>query len=631
MSERHTAHNWNSDVPDLPVSIREVLNVSEPTHWDAGKTVAIDLSQLQTDEIGRDALVQMAIEHAADGIAIITPPDPVRGPRAKYVNQSFTRITGMASDDALGGPLTIFGVGQSDEALLDAMMHPLCQRRSFEAEAEAVRANGTSYLLRLLLVPIHHDEDESSVRLWVAYLRDVSEERAQVQTLEHQATHDDLTGLPNRSLLFNRLGGAIERARELGEKTGLLIMDLDRFKEVNDTFGHHYGDVLLNEVARRLRDEVDDTQTIARMGGDEFALVVPIMSDPGEAIRIARKMTNALEYPFEVEQYRFEVGASVGIAVYPDHGEDASTLLRRADAAMYKAKREGIGFSLFTADLEKEDPASMSLAVELREAIRNRSLEMFYQPKVHLRTGVVVGVEALARWRRRDGYILPDVFIRLAEKTGMIGSLTEWAIDCVLDQCATWKKLGKPLSVAVNVSGRSFHEHILPQKIFDKLQRLGLEPQLFKLEITESNILADPPQALAILSLLRSLGIRISLDDFGTGYSSLTHLRQLPVDEIKIDKSFVMGMASSEADAAIVRAMVDLAHSLGRQVVAEGVADANLCRRVAEIGVDVAQGYCFTPPLPPSRLEEWLEETSWGKDSWERNMRPGSSQDSVFD
>ena len=630
MSEQQKATSWN-DLPELPVSIREVLNVSEVSHWDTGKTVAVELSQLRQDELDRDALVQMAIEHAADGIAILSPPQPGQGLRAKYVNQSFTRITGLTADEVAGEDLRVFGIGQSDEALVDAMMHPLCQRRSFEAEAEARRANGTEYLLRLLLVPIHVDKENYAVRLWVAYLRDVSEERAQVQTLEHQATHDDLTGLPNRGLLFDRLEKAIDRAGGSEEKIGLLIMDLDRFKEVNDTFGHHYGDSLLQEVARRLLDEVERDQTIARMGGDEFALVIPRLSDPGEAIRVARRLTNALEYPFEIEQYRFEVGASVGISVYPDHGGDAATLMRRSDAAMYKAKREGIGFSMFTADLEQEDPASMSLAVELREAIRNGWLEMFYQPKVHLRTGVVVGVEALARWRRRDGYILPDVFIRLAEKTGMIGSLTEWAIDTVLEQCAEWRKVGKPLSVAVNVSGRSFHEHILPQKIFDKLQRLGLEPQHFKLEITESNILADPPQALAILSLLRSLGLRISLDDFGTGYSSLTHLRQLPVDEIKIDKSFVMGMSSSEADAAIVRAMVDLAHSLGRQVVAEGVADSNLCRRVAEIGVDVAQGYCFTPPLPAPRLEEWLEATNWGKDAWSRNMKPDSSRDRVFD
>ncbi len=620
-------------VPEIPKDLRDLLHYPQsPTaqSWVDRGTVEIDASQIE-DAIASEyqAMVQMALDNSVDGVVIIAPPDETEPPRIRFVNSTFCRITGKREDRVLGRELEIFGIAESDQAVRDALLHPLCQRRSFEGEASALRQNGTRYTLRLIMVPIHGKGEQ--VDLWVAYLRDVTEQKAQIASLEHQALHDVLTGLPNRALLLKKLEEAIERAKTENELVGLLVMDLDRFKEVNDTFGHHYGDKLLQQVAERLLDEIRSGQTVARMGGDEFSLVLPAISDTGETVRTARRMINALQYPFEIEDQRFEVGTSIGIALYPEHGEDATTLLRRADASMYKAKREGIGFSVFTADLENVDPQALSLGVELRQAIESGMMELYYQPKIHLRSGTVMGVEALARWNNWDGMVLPDLFIPLAERTGLIGNLTEWAIDSALAQCRDWKERDYLIPVAINISGKSFHEHVLPQKIFQKLQHFGLEPSQLKIEITESSVLDDPPQALAILSLLQSLGIRLSLDDFGTGYSSLTHLRQLPVDEIKIDKSFVMGMRTSEGDAAIVRTLIDLGHSLGRQVVAEGVADDETCRILYDLGCDVAQGYCFTPPLPAERLISWLERNDWGRSIWRRIISPATETGQVFE
>ncbi|HUO84235.1 MAG TPA: EAL domain-containing protein, partial [Thermoanaerobaculia bacterium] len=574
-------------------------------------TWASSLSTMQ------QAFVRMAIDHSADGVLIITPPEDGKSPRVLFANRAFCRLSGMSEEEIIGHDVQIFRVEESDRAVHDAMLHPLCQRQPFEGEAIAVRKDQSEYTLNLLLVPIHDEMGE--VRLWLAYLRDVSDQKAKLATLEHQALHDALTGLPNRALLLDRLEQSILQARHRGTAAGLMITDLDRFKEINDTFGHHFGDALLQQVGDRLRDVVPDSNTVARMGGDEFAVVLPAISDAGETMRVARRILNALEHPFTVEAQQFDVGISIGIAMFPDHGNDAATLLRRADTAMYSAKREGIGYAVYTQDLDTEDPGLLSLRVELRLAIERNELRTYYQPKVHLSTGLVTRVEALARWQHPEkGLIFPDRFIPLAERTGLIEPLTDWVLDDVLRQCREWQDRGLPLHVAINLSSKSLQEHVLPQRIYSRLQYWGVDPSRLKLEITENSIMSNPPQALALVSLLQSVGVRLSLDDFGTGYSSLVHLRQLPVDEIKIDKSFVMGMRTSEGDAAIVRAMIDLGHNLGRQVVAEGVEDDETCRRLIAMGCDLAQGYCFTPPIPAEALVEWLTENNWGVKVWQR-------------
>jgi diguanylate cyclase (GGDEF)-like protein/PAS domain S-box-containing protein len=568
-------------------------------------------------------LVRVAVERASEGIAIMTPAGDATAPVTLYVNPSFCRITGMEREEVVGRPLRIFRVDSSDQALHDALRHPLCQRRAFEGEALAVRKSGATYPLELLLVPVHDAAEE--VVQWVAYLSDATERRAQIAALQHQALHDVLTGLPNRVLLNDRLQQAVMMTWRAQGRLGLLLMDLDRFKEINDTFGHHCGDLLLQQAARRLKEQIQDSDTVARLGGDEFAILLPMLRDASDANRVARRILKAFQKPFIIDGRRVEVGASIGISISPDHGADAGTLLRRADAAMYVAKKTGIGCALYYPQQEKQTAEELALGGELREAIEQNQLLIFYQPKVDLRTGMVTRVEALSRWQHpRRGLLVPDDFIPLAERTGLIKPLTDWVLEQSLRQCHLWQRSGYPMSIAVNLSSKSLQEHFLPQTVSDLLDKWSVKPDTLKLEITESSILGDTSHALAILSLLQTLGVTLSLDDFGTGYSSLTHLRHLPVDEIKIDKSFVLGMQTSGSDAAIVRATIDLAHNLGRKVVAEGVADPRTGFTLNELGCDLAQGYCFTPPVPAAAVEQWLTENDWGITAWRQMMVAGA-------
>lgn len=579
----------------------------------SSREIALGRPQLTAEDLSSDfgSLVTLAIENAPEGIVIMNAAVDDSGPRILYVNQSFSRMTGMTREEVVGDQMQIFRLKESDEAFRDALLHPLCQRKPFEGEATAIRKNGSRYSLELLLVPIHDSNDE--VSYWLAYLKDVSDRKAQLAALQEQALHDVLTRLPNRTLLIDRVEQAILVSRRTKIPVALMIMDLDGFKDVNDTIGHHAGDLMLQQVAKRLRDEIRESDTVARLGGDEFAFVLPTAGDPDAATRVGRKLLKSLEQPFTLEDQRVEIGASLGIAIFPDHGADATTLMRHADAAMYFAKRTGRGTAIYTSELDQNSSSALALSAELREAIEHEQLRIYYQPKVHLRTGLVTRVEALVRWRHpKRGLILPDQFIPLAERTGLIKPLTDWVLNAALRQCHKWQSSGLPIHIAVNLSTKTLQEHFLPQTVAALLEKWQVPPRSLKLEITESSIMADPPHVLAILSLLQTLGVRLSLDDFGTGYSSLMHLRQLPVDEIKIDKSFVMGMSTSASDAAIVRAIIDLAHNLGRQVVAEGVDDERTCRTLAELGCDLAQGYCLSRPLPPRAFEQWLTDTGWG-------------------
>jgi predicted signal transduction protein with EAL and GGDEF domain len=352
---------------------------------------------------------------------------------------------------------------------------------------------------------------------------------------------------------------------------------------------------------------------VARLGGDEFAVVLTAPADANEVAATARRILNTLQQPFVVEGQVLEVGGSIGIALYPDHGGDARTLMRRADVAMYTAKQDNAGYTFHRQEQERRSPDELSLTVELRSAMRRNELELYYQPKRHLRTGLMTRAEVLLRWQHPTrGLLVPAHFIPIAERTGLIKPMTDWILDRALAQVRAWQDAGAPVHVAVNVSAKSLQEQTLPQRVQALLDKWKIDPRFLKIEITESSIMADPAHALAIMSMLQSMGVRLSIDDFGTGYSSLTHLRQLPVDEIKVDKSFVIGMATSEADAAIVRTVIDLAHNLGKQVCAEGVENPETLQRLKEMGCDLAQGYWISRPAKADDFMQWLTDTSWG-------------------
>jgi diguanylate cyclase (GGDEF)-like protein len=382
---------------------------------------------------------------------------------------------------------------------------------------------------------------------------------------------------------------------------------------VNDTFGHHFGDSLLKQVAFRLQNQVRGDNVVARLGGDEFAVILPRTADPHSAAITARRILNTLEQPFVIEGQVLEVGASIGIVLFPEHGGDARSLLRNADVAMYAAKQKQSGYSFHAQDGASRSPDNLSLVVELRSAIEKNELELYYQPKLHLRSGLATRAEVLLRWNHPTrGQLSPTLFIPIAEQTGLIRAVTDWLLDRAMAQCSRWQEAGAPIHVAVNISAKSLLDQDLPRKVQASLDRWKVDPRFLKIEITESSIMADPAHALAILSMLQSMGVRLSIDDFGTGYSSLTHLRELPIDEIKIDKSFVLGMTRSEADAAIVRTMIDLGHNLGKQVCAEGVEDETTWRMLMSLGCDLAQGFFIARPMPGEGLMQWLVESSWG-------------------
>jgi len=439
----------------------------------------------------------------------------------------------------------------------------------------------------------------------IGMIENITERKAQSAALERQALFDVLTELPNRTLLYDRLKAAIATTQRDRQPFALLIMDLDGFKEVNDTFGHYCGDVLLQQVGRRVRATLRESDTVARLGGDEFAL---LLRKGNDAISGAGRILMALEQPFAIEGQLIEIGASIGIVYSPEHGTDADALMRRADVAMYVAKRTKGGYAVYTSDQDQHSSGQLALTGELRHGIEHHELVLHYQPKVLLRSGRVEDVEALVRWQHpRDGLVVPDGFICLTEQTGLIRPFTEWVLNAALRQCDEWRRAGRDLKVAVNLSARNLQDPRLPEIVAGLLRMWDVDPPRFELEITESAIMANPEHALEGLTRLSEMGVRLSIDDFGTGYSSLAYVKRFPVDEIKIDKTFVMDMAVNENDSAIVRSIIDLAHNLGMSVVAEGVENRETWDLLAELGCDLAQGFYVSRAVPEAALTQWLD------------------------
>ncbi|HEV2368447.1 MAG TPA: bifunctional diguanylate cyclase/phosphodiesterase, partial [Acidimicrobiales bacterium] len=442
----------------------------------------------------------------------------------------------------------------------------------------------------------------------------VQQLRREAEERRYEALHDALTGLPNRSLFIQ----AADTASRSGMLGAVMLMDLDRFKEVNDTLGHHNGDQLLREVARRLSAVLRRGDTVARLGGDEFAVLLPNLGEIDEAVQTAHRLVEAVRIPITVDDLSLDVGVSVGIAVAPTHGDDAATLLQRADVAMYEAKAAKTGVSLYSPERDDYSPKRLALAAELRQALENDQIMVYYQPKADLRDGRVIGAEALVRWRHAThGMVSPDEFVPLAEHSGLIAILTQHVLRTALAQCREWVDLGHDITVAVNLSVRSLVDLELPHRIEQLLAESGVAPERLTLEITESGVMADPSRTIAVLERLANTGVKISVDDFGTGYSSLSYLQRLPVHEVKVDRSFVFRMASDANDAAIVRSIVDLGHTLGLTTVAEGVEDQVSWDRLRVMGCDVAQGYHLSKAIPGAEVTRWLEERRLLADSSE--------------
>ena len=435
--------------------------------------------------------------------------------------------------------------------------------------------------------------------------------RAGRQAVENQreALHDPLTGLPNRMLLHDRVVGALTLAKREGRLTAVMLVDLDGFKEINDTLGHHEGDALLCCVAERLRNALRASDTVARLGGDEFAIVLGDVADAKAACAVAQDLCDVIKRPLTMTgDLMVQVRASIGVAVSPDHGQDPETLMRHADVAMYQAKGAGGGQQLYVAEHDEASPERLRRVGELADAIENGELIMHFQPKIDLATGRIEGLEALIRWPHpRLGVLPPAQFIEMAERSGLIIPLTSFALDAAMRECRSWLSAGLEVPVAVNLSARSLRDTGVVEEVARLLEQHELPGRLLQLELTENSLVADPEAARAVLGELRKLSVTVAIDDFGTGFSSLAHLKDFPVDELKIDRRFVMNLERGSADAAIVRSTIQLAHDLGLRVVAEGVENTEALALLSELGCDAVQGYLLGRPAPAGVVGPLLE------------------------
>jgi diguanylate cyclase (GGDEF)-like protein len=439
--------------------------------------------------------------------------------------------------------------------------------------------------------------------------RQAEELRHHAAAKEHQSLHDPLTSLPNRVLFADRISQAIRSASRSGDEVAVFLMDLDRFKEVNDTLGHHSGDLLLQELGVRLQRALRASDTVARLGGDEFGVLLPDLIDRAAIEEVVDRIRSAVERPFYVQSLPLAIETSIGVSIFPEHGQDVDSLLQKADVAMYVAKGSNATHEIYDPREDEYDPTRLTLVGELRRAIDANELTVYYQPKADLRTGEVRGAEALVRWEHPDrGLLGPDEFIPLAQHTGLIRPLTLSVIDTAMKQIRAWQNQGLNLSVAINLATRNLLDAGLPEDVQELLDKWQLEAASVEFEITESTIMADPFRALAVLKRLHEMGTKLSIDDFGTGYSSLAYLKRLPVDAVKIDKSFVMNMDTDENDAAIVRSTIDLARNLGLAIVAEGVETEAIWQTLASLGCDTAQGHYLSHPLPAAELFAWLQQ-----------------------
>jgi diguanylate cyclase (GGDEF)-like protein/PAS domain S-box-containing protein len=553
----------------------------------------------------RLGLLATAVENATEGIVILRRTDDAGDLSIELANEGFCAMVDRPRDEVLGRSLEILDVRSEDRGSMLALRRAVEEGHAFQGEVSVSRGDGSEFALELHIMPASAVDEQH--RHWIGILRDVTERKRQVAELRHQALYDNLTDLPNRALLYDRVEQAIRVALREKHLSSLMIMDLDGFKEINDTFGHPVGDELLRQVGPRLEGALRESDTVARLGGDEFAVVLPKIRDRDDAVAVARTLLAAVQEPFAVETQQLVVGASIGIVFCPEHGRDAASLLRRADIAMYAAKYAHRGVEIYEEELDSHSPDRLAMVGELRHGISRGELVLHYQPIERLTGGQVRRVEALVRWDHPSrGLLAPAEFLPLVEPGNMAEIFTMAIVRSVVEDLQRILSLGHDLGVSVNLSPKVLRSGRLYGFLNECLeQRPSLRSRL-TLEVTEGGLLEDPEYLRPRFEALVRSGYRLSIDDFGTGGASLTHLRQLPFDEIKIDRSFVLGMLDHDHDAAIVRSTIDLGRSLGRTVVAEGIEDAATREALTRLGCDYGQGYLLSRPLPVDELVEWL-------------------------
>jgi diguanylate cyclase (GGDEF)-like protein/PAS domain S-box-containing protein len=563
---------------------------------------AAALSDIQALKLARmDALMHKIVDATFDGILTIDAVGTI-----ETANGAAARIFGRTVPDLQGLPVACV---IPEFAALTAIGSDASIVGRGHAETIAVRANGDSFPADIAV----GDTMLGNETMLVAVVRDITELREQQRALEYQALHDALTGLPNRVLLGNRIEHALAVMARHPHMVALLLLDLDRFKEVNDTLGHHIGDLLLKDLGARLRETIRPGDTVARLGGDEFAILLPHLDSVDQAMELAERILSVFREPFPVENgMRLDVGCSIGVAISPTHGQDPARLMQSADVAMYAAKEGPEKAVLYDPKKDTNSVRQLTLSTELRQAIAHGHLTLEFQPQLDLQTRSIRSVEALARWRHpRLGYVPPMEFITHAEQVGMISELTRWTLDCAMRHIARWQAGGLDLRVSLNISAKMLQDSRIADQAIELLAAYRINPSLLCMEITESALVLEPEASRANVNRLAEAGVMLSIDDFGTGYSSLSLLKQLPLQEMKIDKSFVFGMLTEANDQVIVRSTIDLAHNLGMTVVAEGVETLEHVEALAKLGCDSVQGFFISPALSSDMLIQWLTSTPW--------------------
>ena len=547
-------------------------------------------------------LREKVIEVSSNAILICSAQGPDYA--IEYVNPAFESITGYSSDEVLGKSLGTLRDDSQDHRNIEEISAALRERREGRAVLRNYRKDGTGYWNDLFISPLCDDAGDIANFMVAQY--DISAVMRFEAELEYQAHHDALTGLANRHLMHARLGRAIAHARQSGTDLWIVFIDLDRFKVVNDTLGHEAGDLLLKALAERIKLAVGNADTVARMGGDEFMLVLPQGASGDDRLTVIQNIMNAIAAPLMIESYEFRLTCSVGIAVYPNDGDSAETLAKHADIAMYKAKELGRNtYQFYTTAMSARTLERLKLESDLRHALERDEFLLHYQPQVDVKNGLIVGMEVLLRWNRAGhGMVAPSHFISLAEDMGMILPIGAWVLRAACEQTKAWHLAGLgELRVAVNLSPRQFAQKGLAQSIAAILYETGLDARFLELELTESSVMDDVDSAIIALRELKQLGVQIAIDDFGTGHSSLSYLRRFPIDVLKIDQSFVQDITLGEDGAAIVRTIIDLAHSLRLTVIAEGVETTDQQAYLRQHGCDQMQGYLFSRPVIATEFE----------------------------
>ena len=555
-------------------------------------------------------LRERIIEVSANAVILCSADAP--GFLIEYVNPAFERITGYAAGEVIGQRLEDLQGPEQGRQDMHEITAALREQREGKAIVRNFRKDGSCYWSELFVAPVREDGD-GPVSHFVVAQYDISTVMRFEQEMEFQARHDILTGLANRALLRERLEQAMAVTRRSDLPLWVVFIDLDRFKFVNDTLGHDAGDQVLKNVARRLRDATREVDTVARLGGDEFVLLLPQHGNGEPGAAILQRIQDAVAQPLQLGEYEFFLSCCMGVAVYPDDGQDADTLIKHADIAMYRAKEQGRGhWQFYASSMNAGTLERLGLESELRHALERGQFHLEYQPQLDLASGKVVGMEALLRWQHPQlGRIAPASFIGLAEEMGLIIPIGDWVLRTACAQARAWQLAGHgPLRLAVNLSARQFKQRNLLHAVAQALAETGLAAAHLELELTESMVMHDVEQATAIMANLKALGVQLSIDDFGTGYSSLAYLRHFPIDVLKIDKTFVSDITHSDDDAAIVRAIISLAHSLRLKVIAEGVETAQQLAFLRQHGCDQMQGYLFSRPLTATAFEALLHEGS---------------------